>query len=273
MASEEISAVTFISNTAYARIFLFGVVIYLWFSKLRHFFSFFFYLQASPIQVGDDTWKTAPLPQVSPGRKRNVPRLRAMSGHPLCVPPNFNEEMEAVWLKLWSSMPQRGSPSTLVKTLLDQYREHSRIMRKKRGPGESPPALLPVSFAHAKEWLLRQQREESSAIEAGVVNTIARNLTEELTACLQQQPESALAALDRPARPAQPVVPESQPSSGPQPITLEDRVKDGAVPRRKASDPGTRSLTCRYCKRPIGKDVNTYHDYSDPKVRKSFTCT
>ena len=156
--------------------FLFGVVISD-FPKLHHFFFFFFYLWASPIQ---EDWKTAPLPQVSPGRNSNVPRLRAMSGDPLCVPPNLIEEMEAVWL--WFSMPQRGSPSTLLKTLLEQYCEHSREMRKQRRPGETPPALLPVSFAQAKEWLLRQ-RGESSAIAAGARNKVTRNLTEEVTEC------------------------------------------------------------------------------------------
>ena len=38
---KEISAVIFISNTAYARTLLFGVVIYLWFSNCIAFFFFF----------------------------------------------------------------------------------------------------------------------------------------------------------------------------------------------------------------------------------------
>ena len=67
------------------------------------------------------SWKSAPLPDATPGRRRNVARLRAMGGDPTCVPPNFNSTMLAIWEELWHSMPQSGKISVTVNSLLQQY--------------------------------------------------------------------------------------------------------------------------------------------------------
>ena len=72
---------------------------------------------------------------------------------------------------LWHAMPQSGKVSVTVKTLLQHYKEQCRAKRKRlRESSESPPALLPVSFALAKDWLLEQQKDPSEVLETGAVN-------------------------------------------------------------------------------------------------------
>lgn len=46
------------------------------------------------------TWKDTPLPPVTPGRRRNVARLRTMGGDHACIPPDFNNTMLSVWKDL-----------------------------------------------------------------------------------------------------------------------------------------------------------------------------
>lgn len=60
--------------------------------------------------------------------------------------------------------------SATVKQLLQQYKEWCRAEQEE---DECPLALLPVSFAQDKDWLLKQQRIHSEAIVAGAVNESA----------------------------------------------------------------------------------------------------
>ena len=114
------------------------------------------------------TWKDSPLPQVTPGRRRNIARRRAMGGDTTCVPPNFNNTMLSVWNDMWHSMPQSGKISVTVSTLLQRYREHCTAERQQsRHSSESPAALLPVSFSQAKDWLLKRQKAQCQALETG----------------------------------------------------------------------------------------------------------
>ena len=48
-------------------------------------------------------FKAHPLIGVLPVVDCNVPRLRAMGGDPTCVPPDFNNDMLAIWEDLWHS--------------------------------------------------------------------------------------------------------------------------------------------------------------------------
>ena len=80
-------------------------------------------------------------------------RLRGMGGDPTNIPPDFNNTMQSVWEELWHAMPGSGGVS-VVSTILQQYKVHCMAERKRpRDSSESPPALLPVSFALAKDWL------------------------------------------------------------------------------------------------------------------------
>ena len=77
-----------------------------------------------------------------------------------CVPPELNRSMLAVWEELWHVMPQSGKVSAAVNTLLQHYQECCRAKRKSH-TSDTPPALLPVSFAHAKDWLIRRSSKPS----------------------------------------------------------------------------------------------------------------
>lgn len=134
-------------------------------------------------------WRSVSLPGATPGRRRNVSRLRALGGDPTCVPPDFNSSMLSIWEKLWHSMPQSGRVSVSVNTLLQHYKERCRAERKRpRESSESP--LLPVSFALAKDWLLKQQKAQSEPLEFGAVNEDAREVVADLNLALAEQPAS-----------------------------------------------------------------------------------
>ena len=91
--------------------------------------------------------------------RRNVSRLRSIGGESACVPPNFNTTMLAIWEEIWHFMPQSGKVSATVGSMLQQYKQRCQLERAlPRLPTQSPPALLPVSFAHAKDWLMKQQK-------------------------------------------------------------------------------------------------------------------
>ena len=185
-------------------------------------------------------WRSVPLPEATPGCRRNVARLRAMGGDPTCVPPDFNSSMLAIWEKLWHSMPQSGRVSVTVNSLLQCYKEHCRAERKRlRHSAESPPALLSVSFAQAKDWLLRQQQAQSEALQTGAVNEDAREVVADLNRSLAEQPASTAALLEQPARPASPVVPPPVMSLGPEPVTDQVRAEERAEERarRQAEEP------------------------------------
>lgn len=42
--------------------------------------------------TADAAWKSTPLPDATPGRRRNVSRLRVMGGDTTCAPPDFNSD-------------------------------------------------------------------------------------------------------------------------------------------------------------------------------------
>ena len=90
---------------------------------------------------------------------------------PTCIPPDFNSSMLAIWEELWHSMPQSGWVSITVKSLLQTYKERYTAKRKRpRHSSESPAPLLPVSFSLVKDWLLKQQKAQSEALQTGTVN-------------------------------------------------------------------------------------------------------
>jgi len=184
-------------------------------------------------------WRSVPLPGATPGRRRNVSRLRALGGDPTCVPPNFNSTMLAVWEELWHSMPQSGRVSVTVNALLQHYKEPCRAERKRqRDSSESPPALLPVSFALAKDWLLKQQKAQSEALQTGAVNEDAREVVADLNRALAEQPTSTAALLEQPVRPASPVVPPPVMSLGPEPVTDQVRAEERAEQQARRQQRG-----------------------------------
>lgn len=137
-------------------------------------------------------------------------------------------------------MPRSGRVSVTVNTLLQQYK-HCRAERKRpRHSSDSPPALLPVSFAQAKDWLFKQQKAQSEALETGAVNEDAREVVADLNISLAQQPASIAALLEQPARVASPVVPPPVMSLGPEPVTDRVRAEERAEERarhRQAEEP------------------------------------
>ena len=120
-------------------------------------------------------------------------------------------------------MPQSGKTGATVKTLQAQYKERCRVARK-RPLEASPPALLPVSFAQAKDWLLRQQRALSEPLESGAVNEEARDVVADLDRSFNEFSIATL--LEQPAGPAAPVVPQPAISLGPEPVTDSMRAEE-----------------------------------------------
>ena len=137
-------------------------------------------------------------------------------------------------------MPQSGRVSVTVNSLLQRYKERCRAKRKRpRDSTETPQALLPVSFAQAKDWLLRQQKAQSEALQTGAVNEDARVVVADLNRSLAELPASTAALLEQPARPVPPVVPPPVMSLGPEPVTdrvrAEERMEERT--RRQAEEP------------------------------------
>ena len=87
-------------------------------------------------------------------------------------------------------------------------------------------ALLPVSFALAKDWLLREQKAQSEAIQIRAVTEEACEVVAHLNCSLAEQPATTAALLDQPACPASPVVPQPVMSLGPEPVTDEERAEE-----------------------------------------------
>ena len=142
-------------------------------------------------------WKSVPLSDATPGRRGTVAHLRAMGGDPTCVPLDFNSSMLGIWEELWHSMPQNGRVSITVNS------NATRSVVKPRGSDHDTHlrALLPVSFAQAKDWLLRQQKAQSEALQTGAVNQDAREVIADLNRSLAEQPASTAALLEQPVRP------------------------------------------------------------------------
>ena len=157
-----------------------------------------------------------------------------MGGDPTCVPPDFNSSMLGIWEELWHSMPQSGRVGIAVNSLLQRYKERCRAERKRpRHSSESPAALLPVWFAQAKDWLFRQQKAQSEALQTGAVNEDAHEVIADLNRSLAEQPASTAALLEQPARPASPVVLQPVMSLGPEPVTDRVRAKERAEERAR----------------------------------------
>lgn len=137
-------------------------------------------------------------------------------------------------------MPQSGRVSVTVQGLLQRYKERCRQERKRpRQSSDSPPALLPVSFALAKDWLLKQQKASSEALHLGAVNEEAREVVADLSRSLAEQPASTAALLEQPACRASPVVAPPVMSLGPEPVTDQVRAEERAEERarRQAEEP------------------------------------
>ena len=92
--------------------------------------------------------------------------------------------------------------SVLVNSLLHSYKECCRAERQQpRDSTESPAALLPVSYAQAKDWLLKQQRAQSEPLQIDAVNAEeAREVVADLNRSLAEQPASTAALLKQPTR-------------------------------------------------------------------------
>ena len=140
------------------------------------------------------------------------------------MPPDFNQGMLEIWEELWNAMPQSGGTSMAVHGLLAKYREQCQAAR--RESHGSPPALLPVNFAMAKDWLLRKQRAQSEPLESGAVNEEAREVVADLQRSLEEQSPSEAALLDQPPRPASPVVMAPELSLGPEAVTDAMRAEE-----------------------------------------------
>ena len=108
-----------------------------------------------------------------------------------------------------------------------------------------------MSFAQAKDWLLRQQKSQCEALQSGAVNEEACEVVVELNRSLAEQPASTAVLLEQPARPASPVVPPPAMSLGPEPVTDHMRAEEHAEEqaRRKAEQLPTVSRP----KRPAAK--------------------
>ena len=150
-----------------------------------------------------------------------------MGGDSTCVPPNFNSSMREIWEELWEAMPQSGKVSVTVQNLLKQYKQRCLAERKEQLCGNRASlTLLPVSFAQAKDWLVKQQKSLSSALNVGTVNEEAAEVVRELNVSLSEQPTSTARLLQQDAQSANPVIPPPQMSLGPEPVTQEIRAEE-----------------------------------------------
>ena len=147
--------------------------------------------------------------------------------------------MKVIWEELWESKPQSGRISVTVNKLLQQYKERCRTERKRKLDDESPLALLPVSFAQAKDWLMKQQRAQSETVEAGAVNEEAREVISDLSHSLEECPPSVLHLLEQPPSSASPVILPPQLSMGPETVTEAMRSEERRKQKAKAIQPVT----------------------------------
>ncbi len=119
----------------------------------------------------------------------------------MCAPPDFNEAMLAIREELWCAMPETSNTSPKVHDLLKLYKERCKEgLDRPRTSSEPPPAFLPVSFAQAKDRILKQQISRSQAIESGAVNEEARLVATELSFSLSEQASAAMELLEQPVQ-------------------------------------------------------------------------
>lgn len=159
-----------------------------------------------------------------------------------------------------------------VHNLLQRYKERCSAERKRpRHSSESPPALLPVSFAQAKDWLLRQQKSQCEALQTGAINEEAREVVIELNRSLAEHPALTAVLLEQPACPASPVVPPPPAMSlGPEPVTDHMRAEECAEEqaRRKAEQPPTVSRP----KRPVAKRRTSHQSWRSGRKEQQLAC-
>ena len=130
-------------------------------------------------------------------------------------------------------MPQTGQVSLTITNLLQKYKEWCAAERKKRSHMQSRTPLLPVSFGQAKDWMLRQQRAQSIAIQEGIVNDSAREAVSELRQPLTQQPPFAAALLQQPPHTASPTIPPPNMSLGPDQVTSQEKAAEREEQHRR----------------------------------------
>lgn len=207
--------------------------------------------------ISDWRNRSIPVPATS-GRSRNISRLRAMGGDPTCVPPDFNDAMLAIWEDLWHSMPQSGKVSASVHELLRLYKQKcSRELNRPGTSSEIPPPLLPVSFAQAKDWLLRKQKSLSATLESGAVNESAREVVADLDQSLAEQPLTTAILLEQPAPSAAPFIQPPVMSLGPEPVTAQMRAEERLQLKRAApSKPRKKAMPK---KKPITPEITQRH--------------
>ena len=135
----------------------------------------------------------------------------------------FHHSMRAIWEELCQVGLVSQSTACYNNT-------ESGVEPKGRAQemSQGPPVLLPVSFSLAKDWLPKQQKAQSEALETGAVNEEAREVVANPNCSLAEQPASTAALLERPARPASPVVPPPVMSLGLEPVTDQVRAKEQA---------------------------------------------
>lgn len=158
-------------------------------------------------------------------------------------------------------MPQ---VSVAVHELLKQYKKRCRTERKRpRCSSESPPALLPVSFAQAKDWLFKQQRAQAQAIESGAVNEEAREVAADLSRSLSEQASATARLLEKPARWASPVLFPPAMSLGPEPVSLQERTEEQAGERARKKEQQAAERARKKAEEPSAKKAK-----APPKKKK-----
>ncbi len=137
-----------------------------------------------------------------------------------------------------------------------------------RHSAESPPALLPVSFAQAKDWLLRQHKAQSEALQTGAVNEHEREVIADLNRSLAEQPASTAALQEQPARPASPVVPTPVMSLGPEPVTDHVRAEERAKERahRQAQEPPRKKKAIQVKKKIIPLELEEWQKRASARM-------
>ena len=102
-----------------------------------------------------------------------------------------------------------------------------------------------MSFALAKDWLLKQQKASSEALQLSAVNEEARGVVADLSRSLAELPASTAALLEQPASRASPAVAPPVMSLGPEPVTDHVRAEERAEKRacRQAEEPSQKGTT------------------------------
>ena len=93
-----------------------------------------------------------------------------------------------------------------------------------------------MSFALAKDWLLKQQNVQSEVLQTGAINREAQEVIANLNSTLAEQAMSTAALLEQPPHPASPVVLSPVMSTGPDRVTDQERAEECAEVRERAEE-------------------------------------